>query len=131
MSEIDNTCRYPFCEYLDNDNLFRNCDHSKDCQCHKSRDALMEELDILKKKMHIEKAYRTELSNEISNHIKVNNDLKKVLKEYQDEIIQKNNALDAEKEYRYDLMKTNTNLEVGLISAYIIISILFALLTLK
>lgn len=98
-----NNCCNKYCGYLDNNNLCHNCDHTEDCQCHKSRDALREELDILKK----------------------------ALKEYQDEIIQKNNALDAEKEYRNELIKTNTSLEVGLIIAYIIIAIFAGLLMLK
>ena len=146
---MDNTtCCYQYCKYIEDNNLCYNCDHPEGCQCHKSRDILKEELDVLKKKLKTEKAYRANLSNEISNLIKKNNALKTAIKEYQDEIIQKNNALDIEKEYRdeiiqknnaldiekeyrYELMKTNTSLEVGLITAYIIISILFALLMLK
>jgi hypothetical protein len=119
MSEIDNTYCYLFCEYFnaDNDDLCHNCEHHKDCQCHKSKDVLKEELDALKEELHIEKAYSNELSDKISNLIETNNSLK--------------TALDAEKEYRDDLIATNGNLEILLITAYIIISILFALLIVK
>jgi hypothetical protein len=120
MSELNNiSCGYQFCEYIDvdNDNLCYNCEHHKDCQCHKSRDVLKEELDALKEKLHIEKAYRNELSDEISNLMKANNSLKTVLK--------------TQEEYRYELMETNTTLEVGLITAYIIIAIFAGLLMLK
>ena len=119
MSEIDNTYCYLFCEYFnaDNDDLCHNCEHHKDCQCHKSRDVLKEELDALKEELHIEKAYSNELSDKISNLIETNNSLKTALK--------------TEEEYRYELMKTNTSLEVGLITAYIIIAIFSGLLMLK
>lgn len=115
MSEIDNTYCYSFCEYFDadNDDLCYNCEHHKDCQCHKSRDVLKKELDTLKKT----KAYSNEFSDKISNLIETNNSLKTALK--------------TEEEYRYELMKTNISLEVGLITAYIIIAIFSGLLMLK
>lgn len=69
-----NICCNLYCEYLYNgyDNLCHHCEHTKDCQCHESRDTLKKKLDAVKK---TERAYRAELSDEISNLIKTNNNL--------------------------------------------------------